>query len=310
MSEEPIDVFPDTNSPFREPSVRVVLLMLFASCMLFSLFGVALYQMMVLLFGWNMDLLSGGLPADADAGMRWQMRALLAINHLTMFILAGGLVVWWLYRQYRPDGWLGYLRAARWPGSRKLIEGVVLMLVATPFVFWVYSWNKALPLPEFMRTAENQTTEVLKALLKMDTPLEFLANLTLIAIIPSIGEELVFRGILQQQLMRRMSPWVALLLASAIFSFIHLQFEGFFPRMLLGLMLGFLYWQTQRFWVPAIAHFFNNGLQITVQYLYGQQMASVNLEDDVQVPWIAAVLSLMLTVALAWRMMNKVIRDA
>jgi hypothetical protein len=127
----------------------------------------------------------------------------------------------------------------------------------------------------------------------MENMWELLANLTLIAILPAIGEELVFRGVIQQQLMRRIqNPWMTILLASVIFSAAHMQFEGFIPRMLLGFILGWLYWKTQNFWVPVLCHFFNNGLQVIGQYLYKQDLSTVDLEKDIQVPWQFAAISL------------------
>lgn len=147
---------------------------------------------------------------------------------------------------------------------------------------------------------ENDSTEALKALLRMETPLELLANLTLLAVLPALGEELVFRGILQRQLMRRIAnPWVVILLSGAIFSFIHFQFEGFLPRWLLGVLLGWLYWRTGNFWVPVLAHFANNALQVVGQYLYGQKLTTVDLEQDVQIPWLAALMSAALVVVVA-----------
>jgi uncharacterized protein len=130
-----------------------------------------------------------------------------------------------------------------------------------------------------------------------------LANLTIIALLPALGEELIFRGVVQRQLLRRLSdPLIALTLTAAIFSFIHFQFEGFLPRMALGGILGWLYWRTGNFWLPVIAHGFNNGIQVLAQYLYSRQMSSVNLENNVSVPWYAAAIS----VALIWLIVRQI----
>ena len=120
-----------------------------------------------------------------------------------------------------------------------------------------------------------------------------MGNMLLIALLPAVGEELVFRGVVQQQLMRRIgNPWWALALSAAVFSFFHFQFEGFLSRVLLGFLLGWLYWETRNFWVPVIAHFFNNGVQVIAQYASNDKNSVVDLEQDVQVPWFVALLSL------------------
>ena len=132
-------------------------------------------------------------------------------------------------------------------------------------------------------------------MLRMDNPGELLANLTVVAVLPAIGEEIIFRGVIQQQLMRRIAnPWVALIVSAAIFSFFHFQFEGFLPRLILGLLLGWLYWRTGNFWVAALAHFFNNGVQIVGQYFYGDETTTMDLEKDIQVPWFGAAISVFL----------------
>jgi membrane protease YdiL (CAAX protease family) len=147
-------------------------------------------------------------------------------------------------------------------------------------------------MPESFKLMEDQTDQILKGLLQMDHVGEFLANLTIIAVLPAIGEELVFRGVVQQQLMRRINnPWVAILVSAFIFSMAHFQFEGFLPRMLLGIILGWLYWQSRNFWVPVLAHFFNNGIQVAGQYLYGNKISSIDLEQDIAVPWPLALAS-------------------
>ena len=63
-----------------------------------------------------------------------------------------------------------------------------------------------------------------------------------IAVIPAIGEETLFRGVLQRNLtIWTKNPHVGIWLAAALFSAIHVQFLGFFPRMLLGALFGYLY---------------------------------------------------------------------
>jgi hypothetical protein len=93
---------------------------------------------------------------------------------------------------------------------------------------------------------------------------------------------------------------VAIVITGALFSLFHFQMDGFVPRWLLGMLLGWLYWRSGNFWVPVIAHFFNNAIQVVAQYFYAQQLTSVDLEQDVHVPALLALLSAT-TVFLAMR---------
>lgn len=290
--------------PPAGPKVRQVLMAQLAFCILGSLLGALVFQAIAIVFGWDVDALRSNFSADAPPGQVWQMRLLLGLSHLLTFVLAGWATVRVFYpvndfsRSWRLD-WPTYLGARQWPALTVLGTGVLIMLASLPAVLFSYSINKLVPMPEAFQQMEAETTEALKALLHMDGPLELLANLSLLALLPAIGEELVFRGVLQRQLMRRMSnPYVVILLSAAIFSFVHFQFEGFLPRWLLGILLGWLYWRTGNFWVPVAAHFVNNGLQVLGQYLYSKDLSSVNFEQDVEVPWAGALVSVILLFAL------------
>ncbi len=282
----------EEHHPFLILSVQLL-----ASLMLGAT-AVALYQGLATAVGWDTELIRTGLRASAAPAERWQMRVLLALSHLLTFALAGWVVVRLFYPPTSRA--LDYLRVYRAPQALVIGGAVSLMLLALPLVLYIYEWNRSLPIPDALRQSEAKADEMLKALLRMDNGWEFLANLALIALLPAIGEELVFRGVVQQQLMRLVrEPWVAILLAGAVFSFAHFQFEGFLPRLLLGVLLGWLYWRFQNFWVPAAAHFANNGLQVLVQYLYHRDVSTLNLEEDIAVPLYWALLSAALVLYLA-----------
>jgi membrane protease YdiL (CAAX protease family) len=278
-----------------EPRVRLVLLTQIGLMVFCSGIGVMLYYLICLIAGWDT---SAALSADSSAAERWQVRLQLGLTHLFGFLVAGGVTVWIFYRGITQTqiSWPDYLQSRRMPRFTELSLGILLMAVSMPLVLYSLTLNQQLPLPEFFKVAGEQAEEALKGLLHMDNWAELLVNLVLIALLPALGEELVFRGVVQQQLMRRIAnPWVAMLISAAIFSAAHFQFDGFLPRMLLGFLLGWLYWRTRNFWVPVVGHFFNNGLQVVGQYLYGKEISSIDLEKDVQVPWEFAAISVFMT---------------
>jgi uncharacterized protein len=291
----------DSGAPRRglpSPPLPVVLLTLFGLFLLGGGLSVLLYMGLCKSFGWP-ELVDPSLLEKADG--RWQMRLQLSLGHLFGFCVPGFLTAWLHYRsitQKMPD-WRDYLGLRVAPSLLLSTLTVMLMLAAIPVVLYAFSLNQMLPIPEEFRLMEAKIADDLKGLLIMDHPVELLANLVLIALLPAIGEELVFRGILQNQLLRvARHPWVAILTASIVFSAVHMQFEGFLPRVMLGAVLGWLYWRTQNFWLPMLAHFFNNGIQVFAQYLYSKGLISVNLEDDMEIPWQFALMSLFMTLVL------------
>lgn len=284
-----------------EPKVRLMLLVQIVLFVLFLLLGWLLFQLIATLAGWDAQtILSGQLAADAPPADRWKMRLFIALSSPLPFIAAGFGTIWLFYRSLGPGmpGWRDYLSSRRWPALQQIGQSWLLLLVAMPLVLFLLAVSKQLPLPEAFRSMEESMEQLLRGLLQMENIWELLANLTLIAFLPALGEELVFRGVLQQQLMRRIAnPWVAILVTAIIFSAIHGQFDGFLSRLLLGFLLGWLYWRTRNFWIPVAAHFFNNGLQVVGQYLYHREVSTVDLEKDIDIPWFAAAVSALLIVA-------------
>jgi membrane protease YdiL (CAAX protease family) len=276
------------------PAPGLVMLTQLGLFILGSGIGAILYGVIAHLAGWDITL---SLLPDSPEADRWQIRIQLGLGHLTGFC-ASGLFTAWLF--YRPGtgsytSWPDYLQINRMPDWSIVVLALLLMIISTPFVLFTLQLNQQIPLPESFKVAEEQAEQVLKGLLNMEYPAELIGNLILIAVLPAIGEEIVFRGIVQRQLMRVMlNPYVALFVAAVIFSLAHFQMEGFIPRLVLGMVLGWLYWKSGNLWVPSIAHLFNNGAQVLGQYLHKQGLSSVNLEDDISVPVVAALLSLLL----------------
>jgi len=120
---------------------------------------------------------------------------------------------------------------------------------------------------ESMKLIEENAKTITEAFLKMENTSDLLFNLFLIAFIPAIGEEMVFRGVLQKKLHSILqSPHLAIFVSSFIFSAIHMQFFGFLPRFILGIILGYLFYYSKNLWMPIIAHFINNALAVLIMY--------------------------------------------
>ncbi|MEO6760309.1 MAG: type II CAAX endopeptidase family protein, partial [Saprospiraceae bacterium] len=306
--DQPLAGDPPDFSPRPEPKVRLVLLVQFLLFVLFLLLGWLLFQLISSLAGWDTQSIQAGqLAADAPPADRWSMRLFIAITSPLPFVAAGLSTVWLFYRRLAPGmrGWTDYLQLRRAPRLPQIGQAWLLLLVAMPLVLFLLQVSKLVPLPDVFHQMEASMDSLLRALLHMENAWELIANLTIIAFLPALGEELVFRGVLQQQLMRRIAnPWVAILITATIFSAIHGQFDGFLSRLLLGFLLGWLYWRFRNFWIPVAAHFFNNGLQVIGQYLYHNDVSSVDLEKDIQVPVLAAAVSVLLIV-MVMRWMEK-----
>lgn len=165
-------------------------------------------------------------------------------------------------------------------GDVKLyVFAFLFLLVCNPLMSVVSAWNMGLSLPEsfapielWMRQQEDAMGRLTGDLVMVDSIPLLLANLVVIAVIPAIAEELFFRGALQHIFQRifkneHLTVWVV----GIIFSAIHVQFFGFFPRLLLGVFFGYLFVWSRNIWVPIFAHFVNNASVTLLAFYYTRQ---------------------------------------
>jgi hypothetical protein len=216
---------------------------------------------------------------ELPAGM---IRVLLAIQHIGMFIIPA---VTFGFITYKSGIWQQF-DLEKFPTLKLAILGIAFLLIAYPLVNLSFLLNESIPLPSWAGDYENQAEETLMKILQMDSPLLFIVNLLLIAVLPGIGEELLFRGIVQKHLGGWIrNPIAAIWITAIIFSMIHMQFEGFFPRLVLGAILGYLYYWTNNLWVPIITHAFNNGIQVALIYSMGIDVSTFEQEGSDQLQW-------------------------
>ena len=191
-----------------------------------------------------------------------------------------------------------------------IIIGVVLMFISLPVTNQLTRWNEAMSfggvfekLEEYLKMLEETAAATTEKMLNVDTIGGLLLNLLVIALIPAVGEELTFRGVLQQGLMRRVkSPHVAILLSAAIFSFIHFQFYGFLPRMFLGILLGYMFYITRSLWTSIAMHFVNNGTAVVLYYLNNKGIIDIDPEHfgEMQYSWLITISFVVTAALIGW----------
>ncbi|MCU0445415.1 MAG: CPBP family intramembrane metalloprotease [Microscillaceae bacterium] len=183
----------------------------------------------------------------------------------------------------------------------------VITIVVMPFSSLLIEWNAQLKFPAFMAEFEkwaSQKEETLKGLTLYLTNFqsvgEFLLGLLVVAVIPAIGEELLFRGLVQRKLSEFINVHLAIWLTGIIFSAIHLQFYGFVPRMLLGVLFGYFYFWSGNLWLAIIGHFVNNAFTLSVIYFSNLNKIKVNIESQEAMPMSMVMVSVGLTLVLLY----------
>jgi membrane protease YdiL (CAAX protease family) len=198
------------------------------------------------------------------------------------------------------------------PFTPPVLWGLTLIVVVAfmPFNSLIIEWNAGMTLPDalsgvelWMRNQEDQLARLTEFMTAFDTPIQFGVAMLVIGILPAIGEEVLFRGVLQRKLTEHwVNPHLAIWVAAALFSAIHVQFYGFLPRLLLGALFGYLYYWSGSLLIAIFAHFVNNGVMVLMLYLYQRKLVDYNIEDNESVPWTAALVSFCVTVALLFAM--------
>jgi uncharacterized protein len=165
-----------------------------------------------------------------------------------------------------------------------LLLGLITMVAAYFMVEWLAALNEQVVmhlLSKSLRAAvekgENEANSLLENILTMKNPADLLLSIVLVGALPAIGEELFFRGVLQRLFIQIFkSTWPGIIFTAALFSAFHGQFMGFLPRMILGIVLGSLYWYSGSIFTSMLGHFVYNTMNILLIYFKVSEVDSKN----------------------------------
>ena len=195
------------------------------------------------------------------------LKILQALSSISIFII--------------PPLLFSYLTDFKYHIKQKIDRQSILLIVSiiiliNPLIYFFSQINQNIVLPEFalgielwMKEAEDKAYKITQSFLIMNNINDLLINLVVIAMIPAIGEELFFRGLIQKNFCRISSnEHLAVMITAFLFSAIHMQFFTFFPRFILGIILGYLYFWSKNLWIPILTHFLNNAQVVIFYYFF------------------------------------------
>jgi membrane protease YdiL (CAAX protease family) len=170
--------------------------------------------------------------------------------------------------QRRPQEYLGFSRYA----SGKQVFLVIMIIFSAILVGGALAEiNEHIPVSKALtlkfKALEDDYAKQIVAIAGMKNISEYLVSLFVLAFLPALTEELLFRGCMQQVVIGLTKrPLIGILITSIVFSLAHASFYGFLPRLFLGLVLGYLFYDSKNLWLSIWAHFFNNALSLTQLY--------------------------------------------
>lgn len=285
------------------PSVQLLAFVLLAFVGAF-LFAFASASVINLIYGFDLFTDSEVLNDATLEGVGGANRWALALNHLGFFILPA-LAFPHLMKLSTKE----YLLLDQKPRLTHLLLGVGALLLAFPLGNFIIDWNASINLPDSWASLENMMREAedlaeLRFGIMQTGGLDVLFwNILVIGILPALGEEFVFRGVVLKLFTRTTkNVHFAIWLSAFVFSLMHFQFYGFFPRMLYGALFGYFMIWSGTIWVPVIVHFLNNTITLVLNYLViNGDMAETSAELGAHGEWwVILATALPMTGVLWW----------
>lgn len=194
------------------------------------------------------------------------LRAMQTGSAVGMFVLGGWWSAWLLAAE--PKLLLGTL-PSNW---KALALGAAILLVFNPFIAALGYWNAAVGLPEaldsYLRSSHERMIELITSLTAMDGPMDLVINLLVMAAIPALGEELLFRGVIQGTLLRSTGKvHLAVWITALGFALLHSEPFNLLPLLFLGGILGYLRVYSGSLWPAVAGHFINNAALLVALYM-------------------------------------------
>jgi len=221
-------------------------------------------------------------PANSNA-----VKVIQIITAVVGFLLPALLTAQMMNR--RPMKLLGY------KGKVYLNEIAIVFAITITALFIsgaLSYFNQNIPIDNSWKTRfDKMEADYIKqavAILSLNNFGEYIIALFIMAFLPALCEETLFRGGLQNFLSRSIkNPWIAIVIVSILFSAMHFSYYGFLSRVFLGVMLGAIYHFSGKLWLSILAHFLNNAIAITVVYVFKNQGKSVSeaMNDSGDASW-------------------------
>ena len=225
------------------------------------------------------------------------------ISQIVMF-LCPALLFAWLFHSGTGSFFQTGMR--RWQIAPALLA-ILIIIIAIPLVDFLTSWNESLHLPEklghweeSMRQKQALSQDLMNGFLSRPGFGNMLINLLVLAAIPAVCEEFVFRGVVQKTLVAWFrNPHAAIITTAAVFSLTHFEMFYFVPRFVLGIVLGYIFYYSQTIWASALAHFTNNAIIVILTYAHNAGTLGID-PQNLHLPYAGAfaIGSLILTALL------------
>jgi len=271
----------------------------------FLIFSIISVIIAVPVFGINLMDIQGGMDDLLSGENLGLLKYLQMVQSIGLFIIPPFILAWFFSTNIKK-----YLYLEGAPNMLNIVLVIFLMWSAIPVINYLAHVNSLMQFPGGLKGIENWMIQkeeeaqfLTESFLTADTFQVYLVNLFMMAVLPAIGEELLFRGILQ----KLFTEWtknahLGIFIAAFLFSAIHIQFFGFIPRLVLGMLFGYMLIWTGNLWLPIVAHFINNATAVTYYYYAGSPASAEEIDNVGITPEtrIFLIFSFLIMLYLSW----------
>jgi len=218
----------------------------------------------------------------------------LGINHFIIFVCCPLL---FLYIFYRED--IRSFLAMKHFNPLYILLFPLALFTLYPLMGYIAYYVAKLDLPDFLIQMDQKALANIGHLMIMNNSTDLILNILLIGILPGIGEELLFRGVIQKEILKKWNrPHLAIWSTAIIFSAFHYQVIGFIPKMMIGLVLGYAFFYSGSLILPMVIHALNNILATVSFYFSGDNFNTESMPTE-NIPLSAVIFS---TILFGWLM--------
>ncbi|MHB8336714.1 MAG: CPBP family glutamic-type intramembrane protease [Ignavibacteriaceae bacterium] len=224
----------------------------------------------------------GGLLTLAVFGFDLKSAPAQSVRLMTMagqilFILLPALIfAKWFYEDVTE---IIRFRLPRWEEILLFTLGIVILTPLLQYYlsiqnYFINQWAISSPLIHSLKSSLDKLNDMVDktygSLLTVHTVFGGLLVIIVVAIIPAICEEVMFRGYIQRSFEFRLKPFWAALITAVFFGIYHFNPYGLFPLIGLGFYFGYAAYMSNSIAVPMSLHFFNNFTAVIFYFIFGQ----------------------------------------
>jgi CAAX protease family protein len=213
----------------------------------------------------------------------------------TLFAMAIPALIFARIINKKPFSFIGFNSAI---SGKQVFIIIGIVIVALALGAALSELSEMIPLSKSLaqsfKKMEDAYNKEVFAIANMKTVQDYILSLFIIALLPAIFEEMLFRGCLQPVMINiTKNAFIGILITSILFSALHISFYGFLSRLALGLILGYIFYYSKNLWLPVIFHFLNNALGVTQLYALSKKGAlSTNAMNEDTLPLYYGLIAL------------------